>query len=380
MKKTQWANRFLEFIILLTTISCLFILYTYRGASIYKIENSNINNEVGYTYFHNYYGESDNNEFESKFSQKEQNQILKDMSNSLIETDYKYLLDFSLGINNINTIIMNSNTIHNFNLSDKIYKGVMTQGNIDINSSEEMLIPVVVGYNLKGQYNIGDTIKTNIYNNEITFSVIGILEQDTKINFMYFLEILDDLIIVPQINFINKPNNREEYQLQNYILSCQCNGYFRYDKINTYEEIKNFCEDIANQYGIEWRCSNKIENKLANVEIPINLEKVNLSIILVYVTATFFLSFVLFYRKEQLADKKDPLIKVQSKKTAFSIIILIVIYELALVLLKTVLKDSIYYSFLLDNRIFTLISIMIYAIAREVFSWRRLNKLMEDYD
>lgn len=162
MKKTQWANRFLEFIILFTTISYLFILYTYRGASIYKIENSNINNEVGYTYFHNYYGESDNNEFESKFSQKEQNQILKDMSNSLIETDYKYLLDFSLGINNINTIIMNSNTIHNFNLSDKIYKGVMTQGNIDINSSEEMLIPVVVGYNLKGQYNIGDTIKTNI--------------------------------------------------------------------------------------------------------------------------------------------------------------------------------------------------------------------------
>lgn len=373
MKKIEYKQRLLESCFLLITIVLLLFLYTFKGALLYKIQNGDIKNEDGFLYFHNYYGETNGKDFESQFTQKEQNRLLKDLLLALNQSKYDYLLDFRLGIEGVNTIIVNNNTINYFDLNSAIEDGSMIEGEIYVND-KEIIVPVLIGFDLKDRYKLGDIIEVNIYNTQIKYIVKGVMSKNTKLDFEYFCEGLDDLIIVPQINFMNQAETREEYRLQNYILYYQCNGYFRYNKRVSYEEIKRFCDDISIEYGIQWKVSDKIENKLEGVDIPIGKRFIIIGIIFIYIIMGI-VQFTLFYILNKAhSDSKYQLIKIQTKHTLQTICIGYVIYEISLKIVKAKLCKTVYYTFLMENRVYTIIYIIVHIITSEVVYWNVLNK------
>ena len=195
MKKEEYKAWMFESVFLFITVVILIYVYTLRSASLYKYENANIKNNEGFLYFHSYYGEENGKEFDSLFDIKEQNRILNKIFLELNKSKYNYLLDYSLGIEGVNTIIINGNTIDYFELNAFVEEGDKIDNEINIYSSQ-INIPIWIGYNLKSEYKLGDIIEKNLYGNKIKYVVKGIISQNAKIDFEYFNDQLDDLIIV----------------------------------------------------------------------------------------------------------------------------------------------------------------------------------------
>ena len=377
MKKEEYKAWMFESVFLFITVVILIYVYTLRSASLYKYENANIKNNEGFLYFHSYYGEENGKEFDSLFDIKEQNRILNKIFLELNKSKYNYLLDYSLGIEGVNTIIINGNTIDYFELNAFVEEGDKIDNEINIYSSQ-INIPIWIGYNLKSEYKLGDIIEKNLYGNKIKYVVKGIISQNAKIDFEYFNDQLDDLIIVPQINFMNSPETRDEYILQNYMLYCQCNGYFRYDRVNSYDEIKKFCDDISKENGVKWKTSNKVENKLENVTIPFKDSFLRLGIIVIYIIMGMLQMIYGVWKNKyygKLFEQKYPLIKIQTKHILQTICVVYVIYKIAFRLVKFRLMNTVYYEFLFESRVYICIYMGIYICLNGIIYWKVLNRI-----
>lgn len=121
-------------------------------------------------------------------------------------------------------------------------------------------LPVILGNDYKEIFKVGDSF-TGCYlgENNVTFYVVGILEDDKLIEKNSMLEIIYDLtgfdsinnyIIIPNcsLNLIN-----EEHSMFNKIISCQkCSGFLTIDsKEDLYFKI-NILKDISNETNFKY--------------------------------------------------------------------------------------------------------------------------------
>lgn len=377
MNGKVYGIKLVESIILMISICCMLILCTYKNAGRCMIDNSNIDNDKGITYFHSYYDEIYDNDIDAVYTQKEQNYILREMQNTLQKTKYEYMVNGLLCINELNSMAVNSNTLRYAGIEKFVEKGILIEGEVEIDSSKEIEIPVVIGNNLKQQYDIGDTIETNLYNNNLQFIVKGILSEGTKIEMVYFEDVLDDYIIIPQLFFLNEPEERNELQLQNFFLMFQCNGYFEYNEDIPYEEIKKYCDDLAHMYEVDWECSEKIENNLKDVKLPLNYDMINIYLfVLLLVTYIALTAILKAFIHEKKKEKNDMLpIRKQARSTLYLVVYVIVIYEISLIIVKSKILNAIYYEYLMEGRAVIILFLIIYIVVKESICWTKMNRL-----
>lgn len=101
-------------------------------------------------------------------------------------------------------------------------------------------LPVLLGSEYKGVYNIGETLSGNYYGREMTFEVIGILEPNTFVYYKGDSEFyLDQYLIVPYPELL-APVNKSDFKFEGILYFAMINGDIitTIDKNRFLKEIK----------------------------------------------------------------------------------------------------------------------------------------------
>jgi len=138
--------------------------------------------------------------------------------------------------------------LNSIQLGEKIYKDFddnidsgrnFSSNDYQINDRSQP-INTVLGYNYKKYYNIGDTLKVNIYGKDIILNIIGFYKEKTNTNL--FTKSFDNSIIIPSY-FINYPADSSELNYQQ-ISYTRKNEGFIID--NSASESDTFFENLKN--------------------------------------------------------------------------------------------------------------------------------------
>lgn len=139
---------------------------------------------------------------------------------------------------NINSLRINENAINEsdfkiqqgkiFNKEDYIYK-------------KGKVIPVIIGSELGRYYSIGDRFNGLYLEPDVSFEIIGILEQDTKLikgkSFVY----VDYYFIIPSMDFLDYPESEFDADTQKIYYLQKINGIVKTDL-----DLKSFTELMNN--------------------------------------------------------------------------------------------------------------------------------------
>ena len=285
--------RKIVFCAVMTAIICtLLVLFALRGAHVYQLDMSDIDNSRGAVYFANQYGENGGPGFGDVFTPEEQNQILRNLLPSLENGPLNYYLCAQNNYSGVNVTIINQHTADLAKLSDSIAKGQDISYSLTIDSGDNPVIPVLIGSELAADYSIGDTIPLQISADQsIGLIVSGVLKAGTFLDEGSLGSDFDSCVVMPEIQFSSSPSSDDELELQNTILQSECQGYFLYSPESgvTYEDIKSFCDSLTNEYKIKWGETGRIENMLEGVTLPLSEKICTLLIVAILAACCAFL-------------------------------------------------------------------------------------------
>jgi hypothetical protein len=285
--------RKIVFCAVMTAIICtLLVLFALRGAHVYQLDMSDIDNSRGAVYFANQYGENGGPGFGDVFTPEEQNEILRNLLPSLESSSFDYYLCAQSNYSGVNVTIINQHTANLAKLSDSIAEGQDISYSVTIDSGDNPVIPVLIGSELAADYSIGDTIPLQISADQsIGLIVSGVLKAGTFLDEGSLGNDFDSCAVMPEIQFGSSPSSDDELELQNTILQSECQGYFLYSPESgvTYEDIKSFCDSLTNEYKIEWGETGRIENMLEGVTLPLSEKICTLLIVAILAACCAFL-------------------------------------------------------------------------------------------
>ena len=285
--------RKIVFCAVMTAIICtLLVLFALRGAHVYQLDMSDIDNSRGAVYFANQYGENGGPGFGDVFTPEEQHEILRNLLPSLESSSFDYYLCAQSNYSGVNVTIINQHTANLAKLSDSIAEGQDISYSVTIDSGDNPVIPVLIGSELAADYSIGDTIPLQISADQsIGLIVSGVLKAGTFLDEGSLGSDFDSCVVMPEIQFSSSPSSDDELELQNTILQSECQGYFLYSPESgvTYEEIKSFCDSLTNEYKIKWGETGRIENMLEGVTLPLSEKICTLLIVAILAACCAFL-------------------------------------------------------------------------------------------
>ena len=285
--------RKIVFCAVMTAIICtLLVLFALRGAHVYQLDMSDIDNSRGAVYFANQYGENGGPGFGDVFTPEEQHEILRNLLPSLESSSFDYYLCAQSNYSGVNVTIINQHTANLAKLSDSIAEGQDISYSVTIDSGDNPVIPVLIGSELAADYAIGDTIPLQISADQsIGLIVSGVLKAGTFLDEGSLGSDFDSCVVMPEIQFSSSPSSDDELELQNTILQSECQGYFLYSPESgvTYEEIKSFCDSLTNEYKIKWGETGRIENMLEGVTLPLSEKICTLLIVAILAACCAFL-------------------------------------------------------------------------------------------
>ena len=285
--------RKIVFCAVMTAIICtLLVLFALRGAHVYQLDMSDIDNSRGAVYFANQYGENGGPGFGDVFTPEEQHEILRNLLPSLESSSFDYYLCAQSNYSGVNVTIINQHTANLAKLSDSIAEGQDISYSVTIDSGDNPVIPVLIGSELAADYSIGDTIPLQISADQsIGLIVSGVLKAGTFLDEGSLGSDFDSCVVMPEIQFSSSPSSDDELELQNTILQSECQGYFLYSPESgvTYEDIKSFCDSLTNEYKIEWGETGRIENMLEGVTLPLSEKICTLLIVAILAACCAFL-------------------------------------------------------------------------------------------
>ena len=285
--------RKIVFCAVMTAIICtLLVLFALRGAHVYQLDMSDIDNSRGAVYFANQYGENGGPGFGDVFTPEEQHEILRNLLPSLESSSFDYYLCAQSNYSGVNVTIINQHTANLAKLSDSIAEGQDISYSVTIDSGDNPVIPVLIGSELAADYAIGDTIPLQISADQsIGLIVSGVLKAGTFLDEGSLGSDFDSCVVMPEIQFSSSPSSDDELELQNTILQSECQGYFLYSPESgvTYEDIKSFCDSLTNEYKIKWGETGRIENMLEGVTLPLSEKICTLLIVAILAACCAFL-------------------------------------------------------------------------------------------
>ena len=194
--------RKIVFCAVMTAIICtLLVLFALRGAHVYQLDMSDIDNSRGAVYFANQYGENGGPGFGDVFTPEEQHEILRNLLPSLESSSFDYYLCAQSNYSGVNVTIINQHTANLAKLSDSIAEGQDISYSVTIDSGDNPVIPVLIGSELAADYSIGDTIPLQISADQsIGLIVSGVLKAGTFLDEGSLGNDFDSCVVMPEIS------------------------------------------------------------------------------------------------------------------------------------------------------------------------------------
>lgn len=134
----------------------------------------------------------------------------------------------------VKTVQLSHNALSRFNIS--LWRGEFFP---DANYQDGDMVPILLGYEYKGVFDIGDELEADFIEKLLKFKVIGILNKDSHIMMQGYPLYLDRYIVMPSINCLYSPATPEEdlFQVRHYVNKLE--GWYEYNNSSQLKVLKN---------------------------------------------------------------------------------------------------------------------------------------------
>lgn len=110
-------------------------------------------------------------------------------------------------------------------------------------------IPVLLGYEYMGSYDIGDELPLSLHLQPLHFTVVGFLKQNTTLHFNREI-LLDQHIVTPFYDIAYEPTDEGNKFYQERYYTQKCEGFVRIDASADAAQMFRDVEELAEQYDL----------------------------------------------------------------------------------------------------------------------------------
>lgn len=210
--------------------------------------------------------------------------------------DSTYLLEdgnSSVLLSAVKTVQLSSNCMEFFPL--RVQEGrLLTEEDMSSlsNTSSTNILPILVGHEYAGLLHIGDRIKSNYIEKEISLEVVGILDSDSYLMVNGYPLYLDRYIIMPSFLCSEPLDEADEiFQVRHY--ANKLSGFLPQDEatqiFRVFSDLKSL--DIG---AFHFTTNNSLPGLYAQVMASINLSAHSLALLLLVVSLLLFPLLLLF--------------------------------------------------------------------------------------
>ena len=111
------------------------------------------------------------------------------------------------------------------------------------------VIPIILGYDYMGIYDVGDELLLSLHTQPLTFQVIGFLQKNAVLHFNRDIP-LDQHIIVPFYDIAYEPTDAVNEYYQERYYSQKCEGFVSMDASADAEQMFQNVRELAEEYDL----------------------------------------------------------------------------------------------------------------------------------
>lgn len=347
----KMRERIVYTIELILIISLMLISTTIAGAKKEKTEYQEINSTHGYALFHE---QTEGDSIADVYTPKEAINKMQKLQSEISSKDYFYYYS-NISIKGIDDIkIVGAKMVSE--LSPFLLEGNMISDSYHITDMSKIIIPSLIGENLKNEYEIGDVVTGVINGVSVSLQIVGVLNENC------YNENIDadfSTFTIPELYFDCEGVTEKELETQEWILNSTISGYLEYNSVDEYVKYTEKFNNISDSLGLEWKVEKREVNRFATIDVNVP----------VFLTELMFwsgmLSFVLvvFYhlKKNIHFDKGINLIE-SSRVIWIENINIIVAYFAVYSILQLLLMGSVYKKNLREESGTVLFAVTVYLI------------------
>lgn len=360
-------------IILVIFISLLCLFFTWDSAIQEQMSMKDIDNNNGEFMLCSKYGVDTNEDYDA--TSRDTTKNMEKFLDALHESDVSYYDLAFLGVEieqeSINAVIIDNNLIEKCQLNQQLECGEIFQAPHYVDFQKDVLIPVVVGSNIKKE--VGELISTEILGYPVKFQVIGIFNNDAKYSLSIWENSINENIFLPELRFKNTNLIGEELTWANQILYFECQGYVSYSEDMSYEENAEILDSIYETYNVNWGYEDKIENKFGDVNLL--LSNTQSKVILIFIILAFFICLTLLCKNKK--DRNLLYIKEITDYAIINMIRMIVIYGCVIFVGYVSTVDTLFNSNFLEEKADVLIVLIIYYVLELILYNKKIKRKVE---
>lgn len=220
---------------------------TYRLVDMEESVSSFVKDYEKVVHLKDFYNELGNNSLIEYYEEIEQPVEVDEFKATEI---FRYGYEEQFESDEIKQILLNYNSWHNNNLCEKIIEGDDFKKSDFVQENYEE-IPVILGYEYRDYYNIGDTmdvtLSTDVFGH---YKVIGIMNKDTSIWVNDNLVYLDRYIIAPALTIQQEPCDYSDLIYQGFLYMQKINGVVKLSDNYSFQEFMVDFERLRIKYNI----------------------------------------------------------------------------------------------------------------------------------
>lgn len=220
---------------------------TYRLVDMEESVSSFVKDYEKVVHLKDFYNELGNNSLIEYYEEIEQPVEVDEFKATEI---FRYGYEEQFESDEIKQILLNYNSWHNNNLCEKIIEGDDLKKSDFVQENYEE-IPVILGYEYRDYYNIGDTmdvtLPTDVFGH---YKVIGIMNKDTSIWVNDNLVYLDRYIIAPALTIQQEPCDYSDLIYQGFLYMQKINGVVKLSDNYSFQEFMVDFERLRIKYNI----------------------------------------------------------------------------------------------------------------------------------
>lgn len=220
---------------------------TYRLVDMEESVSSFVKDYEKVVHLKDFYNELGNNSLIEYYEEIEQPVEVDEFKATEI---FRYGYEEQFESDEIKQILLNYNSWHNNNLCEKNIEGDDLKKSDFVQENYEE-IPVILGYEYRDYYNIGDTmdvtLSTDVFGH---YKVIGIMNKDTSIWVNDNLVYLDRYIIAPALTIQQEPCDYSDLIYQGFLYMQKINGVVKLSDNYSFQEFMVDFERLRIKYNI----------------------------------------------------------------------------------------------------------------------------------
>lgn len=220
---------------------------TYRLVDMEESVSSFVKDYEKVVHLKDFYNELGNNSLIEYYEEIEQPVEVDEFKATEI---FRYGYEEQFESDEIKQILLNYNSWHNNNLCEKIIEGDDLKKSDFVQENYEE-IPVILGYEYRDYYNIGDTMDVTLSMDVFGhYKVIGIMNKDTSIWVNDNLVYLDRYIIAPALTIQQEPCDYSDLIYQGFLYMQKINGVVKLSDNYSFQEFMVDFERLRIKYNI----------------------------------------------------------------------------------------------------------------------------------